>query len=241
MIPHLALLLLLSQGQPGPTAEARTATGGDVVSVTPVNAVDHARAHAVLSSVLQDRRFATARANDWRAMMWRRGTAWVQRLWNASVGKRIGARTLADALAWILAFGAAFALAAWLNGVSRRRRRGGPAALAPAVRRRSGRELALEADALVRAGRFRDAVRVAYRAAVQRLEDEGTWHGDAARTPREYLRLLPPAHRRRASLVRLTHIFERAWYGRGPASAADGAEILTCLADLECLPRDHAI
>jgi hypothetical protein len=241
VIPSLVLLLLLSYGQPGPTGDARTATGGHVVSVTPVNVVDHARAHAVLASVLQDRRFATARAIDWRAMMWRRAKAWLQRLWNASGGKRIGERTLGDVLAWILAFGAALGLAAWLFNVSRRRREG-PAALAPsAVPRPGGRELALEADALVRAGRFRDAIRVAYRAAVQRLEDEGTWRGDAARTPREYLRLLPPAHRRRASLVRLTHLFERAWYGRGPASAADGAEILCCLADLECLPRDHAI
>ena len=108
-----------------------------------------------------------------------------------------------------------------------------------AARRAAARELAIEAASLVRAGRPRDAVRVAYRAAVSRLEEEGALRADEARTPREYLRALPAQHRRRATLARMTVAFERTWYGVRVAPDA-GAEIITILQDLECLSRDHA-
>jgi len=108
-----------------------------------------------------------------------------------------------------------------------------------AARRAAGRELALEAAALVRAGRTRDAVRVAYRAAVHRLEEEGALRADEARTPREYLGSLPAGHRRRPTLGRLTAAFERIWYGARVAPDA-GVEIIALLQDLECLSRDHA-
>ncbi|MGH9408540.1 MAG: DUF4129 domain-containing protein [Vicinamibacterales bacterium] len=236
--------LLLSQASQGRAIAARShaAIVAESHAVPNADVIDRGRARAVLASVLRDRQFANASAFDWREAVWRRAEKWARNAWSASFGRRIGERTIADLLAWILTAAAVLILGVWLFRAGRRRRGEAPAGLG-SVQVPAGiwRELALEADALVRAGRFRDAARVGYRAAVQRLEEDGVWRADAARTPREYLGLLPPAHRRRPSLTTLTRVFERAWYGSRPASAADAAEILTCLTELECLPRDHAI
>ncbi|HEY3885050.1 MAG TPA: DUF4129 domain-containing protein [Vicinamibacterales bacterium] len=240
-----AACLLLSRGSaqaPAVDAGTRAAIVSESAAAPDAGAIDRGRARAVLASVLRDRQFARASAFDWREAAWQRAAKWARNAWDASFGRRIGDWTIAELLARTLTALAVMMLGVWLFRVSRRRRGAAPSGLGSVhVPARAWRELAIEADALVGAGRFRDAARVGYRAAVQRLEEEGVWRADAARTPREYLRLLPPTHRRRPSLTTLTRVFERAWYGSRPASAADGAEILACLADLECLPRDHAI
>lgn len=203
--------------------------------------VDRAGAHTTLGVVLRNRQFSSARAFDWRAELWREVSRRVRRLWNDSLGQRVGARTIAEWVSWTIVALSMIALGMWLVHVNRRRRRETPSSIGRVgAAGPRGRELALEAEALVHAGRIRDAIRAAYRAAVQRLEEEGAWHADAARTPREYLSLLPAAHRRRSVLASLTRVFERVWYGSRPVSAADGAEILRYLTELECLPRDHA-
>lgn len=203
---------------------------------------DRDNARRALDVVLRDRRFGRGRATDWRTLFSEAAIRWIRRLWNASLGARVGTRTLGGVLAWVLAVGAILALLVSLLNADRRRRREAALSIGRVdVRSAGGRELALEAVALVREGRFREAIRVAYRAAVRQLEEEGAWRADATRTPREYLGLLPGSHRRRPVLSRLTRAFERTWYGARPGSSADGAEILACLAELECLPRDHAI
>jgi hypothetical protein len=47
------------------------------------------------------------------------------------------------------------------------------------------------------------------------------WPADRARTPREYLRLLPPADPRLKNLTTLTRSFERIWYGGLEAGPSD--------------------
>ena len=108
------------------------------------------------------------------------------------------------------------------------------------VVRPPGRALGLEAASLIRAGQIREGARVAYRAAVSRLDEEGALHIDEARTPREYLRLLPPVHRRHAALSALTTTFERIWYGSRAAAPDEGDKILALLQDLGCLHFDRA-
>lgn len=230
-----------------PETRATVITGvhrvrSDVAAALSSRPVNSGEARAALDLVFRDRRFAPARAADWRSVVWQQIVRWVRTAWSASLGERVGARTLGELLAWGVAVGAILALAGWLVSASRRRRRDVAASIgrldSPGA---GGRELALQAAALVREGRIREAIRAAYRAAVQRLDEEGAWRPDAARTPREYLGLLPATHRRRPVLSRLTRAFERIWYGARPASTSDGLEILACLAELECLPRDHAI
>ena len=115
-----------------------------------------------------------------------------------------------------MAFAAVVVLLVWLTQLTVRKRAEQPIALGRIPPRRvPGGELALEAAALVRAGRAREAARVAYRAAVQRLEEEGAFKVDDTRTPRGVSpapacatpapRRPLRAHRRvRAALVRLT-------------------------------------
>ncbi len=68
---------------------------------------------------------------------------------------------------------------------------------------------------------WREAIHFLYWAAIARLESRHMWPTDRARTPREYLRLLPAADPRRANLITLTHAFERTWYGGHEAASSD--------------------
>jgi hypothetical protein len=78
-----------------------------------------------------------------------------------------------------------------------------------------------QAQALAAAGDRREAVHMIYWAAISRLESLGNWPADRARTPREYLQLLPASHRKRPDLALLTRSFEGIWYGRRSAGQAD--------------------
>ena len=91
-----------------------------------------------------------------------------------------------------------------------------------------------EARAAAGAGNFRDSIHLSYWAAISWLESEGAWMPDRARTPREYLRLLPARSPHRSRLRSLTERFEHTWYGGRPALAADFDAMLRELEELGC-------
>ena len=64
------------------------------------------------------------------------------------------------------------------------------------------------------------------------------FRSDDARTPREYLRLLPSGHGRRTILTDMTYRFEQIWYGGRTATADDMQHVIAGLKDLGCLPAD---
>jgi len=70
-------------------------------------------------------------------------------------------------------------------------------------------------------GLWREAIHFLYWAAIARLESRRMWPADRARTPREYLRLLPAADPRLGKLATLTRSFERTWYGGREAGFSD--------------------
>jgi hypothetical protein len=76
-----------------------------------------------------------------------------------------------------------------------------------------------EAEGFAQEGRWREAVHHVYWAAISRLEAQGLWPADRARTPREYLRLLRAGHALESDLRGLTRSFELIWYGNRPAAA----------------------
>ena len=78
-----------------------------------------------------------------------------------------------------------------------------------------------QAQALAAEGEWREAVHQVYWAAISRLEASGSWPVDRARTPREYLHLLPAAGEKREALLLLTRSFELIWYGQRKAQQAD--------------------
>src|SRR5262249_35776093 len=86
------------------------------------------------------------------------------------------------------------------------------------------------------AGSFREAIHFAYSCGIAYLEAQGVWRPDPARTPREYLRLLPTVGDRRDTLAALTRGFERVWYGTAAADAGAFAAALADLKRLGCPP-----
>lgn len=81
---------------------------------------------------------------------------------------------------------------------------------------------------------WRNAVHLAYWAGISFLEANGAWRPDAARTPREYLRLLPPASEHQPALRSLTKKLEQVWYGMQSADATSFQETLAELEKLGC-------
>ena len=91
-----------------------------------------------------------------------------------------------------------------------------------------------KAAAAAARGDYLDAVRCAYWAGILWLGETGVWQVDLARTPREYLRLLPPGHVRGAPLLALTRRFEDVWYRRQAGSRDDFQDAMTNLEGLGC-------
>ena len=203
--------------------------------------VSRTHAHTVLKQVLSQRSFQRARADSWQTVLQRRVSEWIRDLWDSTFGRRIGTRTAAQGLAILLALAALAVLVAWLVRLASRERRARPLTIGSIdAPRLPGHILGQQAAALIRGGNLREGARLAYRAALSRLEEEGALRGDDARTPRESLRLLPSGHRRRPPFARLTSIFEGVCYGRRGDDASAGTAILDTLHELECLSFDRA-
>ncbi len=91
-----------------------------------------------------------------------------------------------------------------------------------------------EARAAGARGDWREAVHLAYWSGISFLEAQGTWHADTARTPREYLRLLPASSEQQPALRALTNKLEIVWYGMGEAGPEAFQQTLVELERLGC-------
>lgn len=89
-----------------------------------------------------------------------------------------------------------------------------------------------DAQAMAAQGLWREGIHFLYWAAIARLESHQSWAADRARTPREYLLLLPASDPRRAGLTALTRTFERTWYGGREAGSADYQSAMRVAAEL---------
>jgi hypothetical protein len=83
-------------------------------------------------------------------------------------------------------------------------------------------------------GDWREAVHLAYWAAISFLEAQGMWRPDRARTPREYLRLIGETNPSKPALADLTRGFERTWYAQRPATSDDYSRTLQHLETIGC-------
>lgn len=91
-----------------------------------------------------------------------------------------------------------------------------------------------EARLAAEQGNWREAIHLAYWCGISFLEAQELWRPDVARTPREYLRLLPAASEHRPTLGALTRTFELIWYGKQQADARAFSEALAQLEKLGC-------
>jgi len=91
-----------------------------------------------------------------------------------------------------------------------------------------------EARLAAEGGNWRDAIHLGYWCGISFLEAQELWRPDTARTPREYLRLLPSASEHRKTLGNLTRTFELVWYGTQEADENAFSETLAQLEKLGC-------
>jgi hypothetical protein len=91
-----------------------------------------------------------------------------------------------------------------------------------------------EARLAAEGGNWRDAIHLLYWCGISFLEAQELWRPDRARTPREYLRLLPSASEHRQTLGTLTRTFELVWYGTQEADENAFSETLAQLEKLGC-------
>ncbi len=136
---------------------------------------------------------------------------------------------------WVMIGLAAAVAGIWLYRISRQNLAGGRREiLAFLPSSRSWHEWLAQARTEAAQGRWRDAIHFGFWAAVSRLESEGVWTPDKARTPREYLNAIPGSNLSKEPFSAITRKFEASWYGDRPTTAADFAQFATHLERLGC-------
>ena len=214
----------------GIRAHAADRAGADSLSAT------RQEVRSTVGSVLERREFQRER-ESWLSGLSQRIGAWLRSLLERLGVSGLATRRSAIVLAWLAALAALAGLAIWLARVLDQPRHGRALGLARTLMHRvSAREWTSGALAAFRAGDTREAIRCAYNAAIRRVEEEGGWRIDLARTPREYLALLRSNDSRRAPVKELTEQFERVWYGNRTVSEGDIRSLMTNLEKLGCLP-----
>jgi hypothetical protein len=191
--------------------------------------------HTKLAEILSRRAYQSVNRNPVR----NRFMEWLDNLVNHLIGRLAGLGTMAWWLPYLL-LGLLIAavligLAWWLVQIERNSR----IRLIPETAGMGGAPSAREwqlwlkdAQDAAAGGLWREAIHFLYWAAISRLESRRLWPADRARTPREYLLLLPKTDPRRDNLTTLTRSFERTWYGGREAALTDYEAARTLAAGL---------
>jgi hypothetical protein len=188
-----------------------------------------------LAEILSEREFRRVHGPSawelWKQRVIKRIFHWLDRMFSAvSYSPRGG-----EILVWLVIAVALCLVAIWLKRTATRRLEDWPRTPIPfAPSAKHWRKWLTEASDAAQQGRWREAIHLAYWAAISQLEQGGAWVPDRARTPREYLRALPAASHRRPALAALTRRFEITWYGHRDAVSADFEETLVQLEKLGC-------
>jgi hypothetical protein len=189
-------------------------------------------------AVLSRGEFRRVRAPGFKESVGDKINAALYKLLERIFGARGNLGNITTYVVWALVALAVIALGIWLARMMRTsdddslRLEGGPGG--DAVSHRPWRTWLQEARVAAAAGDFREAVHLAYWAGIAALEESGAWKPDRARTPREYLRLLPAGREGHEPLGALTRDFERVWYAQQPAHPQDFAASLANLERLGC-------
>lgn len=208
---------------------------------TETTAVPDAR--AALAGILANSEFQRSAVSRLRDSLQASISEWLERMLSRFFAAGPGAgRRVANLLAWAAGLTALTGLSVFLvRSIVARRAAAGLDLTAPTARRLP-RDMALLATKAIEEGNVRDAIRWAYGAALLRLEEDGALRVDAARTPREHLRVLRRDDQRYGLMSDLTRRFERVWYGNRPPAPDDGERVVQHLEVLGCLrPGERAI
>ena len=193
---------------------------------------DSARARATLERILARREFHEVHGPSWLDRLKFRMELWIFRLLSRLFGSS-SVPVINRVVVWILVAIAVLVLASFIyRAINKSAGLESIMLETPPAAAKKWRLWMEEAEEAAGRGLWREAIHLAYWAAISFLEESGTWRPDQARTPREYLRLLPAGSDERRALVTLTRQLERTWYGSERAGP-DG--FAAALADLEKL------
>jgi hypothetical protein len=188
-----------------------------------------------LNAILAQKEYKTVTQVSWKERLLNALANWFNNLFArlADNGSRWPWAAFAFRILWIGAL--CLGLAWFLIRMERRLRARPGADPIPAPGAPSAREWQLwlaDARRMAAEGRWREAIHFVYWASISRLESRRLWPADRAKTPREYILLLPNQDPHKPSLTTLTRSFERVWYGGRDAVAGDYHAALKLAADL---------
>ncbi|MFB3915381.1 MAG: DUF4129 domain-containing protein [Terriglobales bacterium] len=195
---------------------------------------DVSRARTHLKEILARREFRRVHGPSWWDRVQRRIAETLLRFVERVLGAS-ATRNVTKVFVWSLVGVAVLALAIWMYRILRRGSQLESIALGPLpVSAKQWPVRLAEARAAADRSAWRDAVHLAYWAGISFLEERGMWRPDRARTPREYLSLLPEQSEQRPPLFTLTRQFEAVWYGYREAGPAAFRETVAQLEKLGC-------
>lgn len=206
-------------------AEQRLASDLAQASSPPAATPNHASERATMAQVLAGRDFRDLEQPSVRDSVLEKANNWLNHLLESVTKWRARSAWVGRVLVWgfilVVCIGLIWAL---LQLERRWRVRLAPEQRAPAPTAPSARNWQRwleDARRAAAAGQWREAIHFVYWACISRLEARRLWPADRARTPREYLALVPVADPRHTGLATLTRSFEHIWYGGRPAAETD--------------------
>lgn len=188
-----------------------------------------------LNKILSAREFGKVRGPTELELLEQRINAWLKEKMDKLFPTAPDLDQLGQIFVWIMIAIVTSILSVWLYRQSRERLLDRPREIVPFVpSARNWRSWLAEAREKAALGEWRDAIHLGFWAAVSRLESDGVWRPDKARTPREYLNAIPVVSGTKPSFAAVTKTFEAAWYGGRPASATDFERFMSELEKLGC-------
>jgi hypothetical protein len=198
---------------------------------------DMASSRKALSGILARREFGEVHSPTWIDGLKKRLLALIFRLLERIIGNS-AFPVISRILIWILIGAAALTMVLWvLKSIRREAGLDLIALQSTSVSAKPWSHWMAEANEAASKGSWRDAVHLSYWAGISFLESQDLWRADAARTPREYLRLIKSSSEFCNSLFSLTRLFETVWYGYGKAGPDSFSEALKLLESMGCRPN----
>ena len=207
--------------------DAQTRLAADLAQTEAPGATlaDHAQQRAEMKQVLAGNEYRNLAEDTAKESVLEKAGTWLNDLLASAVRASARAPWLGRARIWGFVVAVCIALVWGLLQLERRWRiRLVPEERSPAPGAASAIHWQLwleDARRAAAAGQWREAIHFLYWAAISRLESKRLWPADRARTPREYLALVPPEDPRQPGLATLTGSFERVWYGGRAAGESD--------------------
>jgi hypothetical protein len=188
-----------------------------------------------LNRILSAREFRQVHGPTAWELLQQRVGAWIEKKLAKLFPKVPDLNQAGQIFVWVMIAIAVSVLGVWLYRSSRERLLDRPREILPFLpSAKNWRVWLAEARARAGAGEWREAIHLGFWAAVSRLESEGVWRPDKARTPREYLKEIPPESENKSPFAAVTKTFEAAWYGGRRASAMDFNHFMAELEKLGC-------